>query len=758
MVANQKLFSVGTFDFRFQHLLIIGILLISLSISMMIRSQPANYGFELHEFDPFFNYRATQFLLENGLDSYNSWHDEMSWHPYGRDVSNTSQTMLHFTSAILYKIFGFENDLYNFVIVLPVIFISLSSIVIFGIVRILGGTTAGLISSLLFSISYPITVRGFIGWFKSEPLGLLFGFLALYFLLSGINSNKGKTSLAKVLFAGLFLSFGLSSWGGTQFFLLPISIFILFLPFLRKDYKFISWIIPIFVISSLSFSMMFERPGLSFVLGYGGLLLIAPTIFFLIINILKKYNSKKYLIYAISSILLVSTITLIMGEQIGMPSFRYLNAIDPTLVSHIPLVDSVSEHLSVSTSMSFSFFSILLIFSGIGIWLIMQKNVFVKMKKDLIVFSLIFAAIGVYTSSVFVRLEIFTSISLIILSSIGISIILKNVFKKSNISQNDPRSSKILFIFIIITLLTIPIILPTSSNWITATDYPPTILTGGNTFGVHNNDWIHAMNWLKHNTPEDAVIASWWDYGYWITTLGERKTLADNSTLIDWQIEKIAISFLSNPLNGWKILSSDYNVDVSKYMGENYLEVFEIQSDVEFQKNYLNKYGVECKRTTKPEAQRLGIPENCNPQTKGLDADYILIFMTTSKIPSNFHSQLYRLDGGGDFQKKPWFMKIARISLNNMLLPDGVSGTNLFWENTLLGNLIPFSPVFYVDPNSSISKNEYFLGSIPLFVKDVKYFDDNHPFQLVYASPSFTNDKMKQSSILIYKINKNFNY
>ena len=40
------------------------------------------------------------------------------------------------------------------------------------------------------------------------------------------------------------------------------------------------------------------------------------------------------------------------------------------------------------------------------------------------------------------------------------------------------------------------------------------------------------MQWLRENTPKDAVIASWWDYGYWISTLGERKTLADNATLI----------------------------------------------------------------------------------------------------------------------------------------------------------------------------------------------------------------------------------
>ena len=48
------------------------------------------------------------------------------------------------------------------------------------------------------------------------------------------------------------------------------------------------------------------------------------------------------------------------------------------------------------------------------------------------------------------------------------------------------------------------------------------------------------LTWLKENTPEDAVIFSWWDYGYWIETVGERTTLVDNATTITWQIEKVA--------------------------------------------------------------------------------------------------------------------------------------------------------------------------------------------------------------------------
>ena len=87
----------------------------------MIRSQPAQYGFELHEFDPFFNYRATQFIVENGIPAYLDWHDDMSWYPHGRDVASTSQPTLHITAAISYQIFGAGSDLYDFTIMFPVI-------------------------------------------------------------------------------------------------------------------------------------------------------------------------------------------------------------------------------------------------------------------------------------------------------------------------------------------------------------------------------------------------------------------------------------------------------------------------------------------------------------------------------------------------------------------------------------------------------------------------------------------------------------
>ena len=92
-------------------------------------------------------------------------------------------------------------------------------------------------------------------------------------------------------------------------------------------------------------------------------------------------------------------------------------------------------------------------------------------------------------------------------------------------------------------------------------------------FQFASDDWKDATLWIKENTPEDAVIASWWDYGYWITTLSDRTTLVDNSTLIDWQIKKMGFTLITTPENSWNILGSDYTEDISKYLkDENVLE------------------------------------------------------------------------------------------------------------------------------------------------------------------------------------------
>ena len=211
MVSNAKLFSVGDFDFRLQHLLIVGVLVLSVSTSALLRAQPLQYGQSLHEVDPFFNYRATQYIVDNGYSAYLEWNDDKSWHPIGRDVSATSQVMLHLSTATLYNIFGGNSSLYDFTVMFPLVIGSLTCVVVFALVRVIGGTTAGLIASLMFAISLPILLRGMIGWYKSEPFGLFLSFIAIYLFLSAIKKNKGKISFVKLISGGIFLGLSLNS-------------------------------------------------------------------------------------------------------------------------------------------------------------------------------------------------------------------------------------------------------------------------------------------------------------------------------------------------------------------------------------------------------------------------------------------------------------------------------------------------------------------------------------------------------------------
>ena len=676
----------------------------------MLRSQAVDYGYELNEFDPYFNYRATNFLVNNGLEEYLDWHDYQSWYPKGRNISATSQNMLHYTAALTYSIFGGNSDLYDFVIIFPVIFGSLTAIIIFALVRLFAGTSAGLFAALMYAVSVPVIVRGTIGWFKSEPLGLFYGLLGVYLFLSAIKSKNHKIALAKIIGAGIVFSFGLASWGGIQYFVLPLGIFFLALPFLRDDHKFQLLTIPIFCISFLASGLLFERPGLSFIIGLGGIAIIGPTLFVIACNILQIFSPKEKKIRN-STILLIAIIvgggslvaTIFAFDVINLPSFRYLNSINPFLTTTIPLVDSVAEHATTTLTQSFYFNSTFMIFAGIGIWLVLRgkKHEFLTTNKDLLVFALILGITGAHISSSFVRLEIFASIATIIFASIGAAVLSSYVldskkYKLANFASKKRFTYQILFLSTIVILLSSPLFVPAQGNWTHAVKAPFTIQNGGTSFPIITDDWHAAFEWVKSETPEDSVIAAWWDYGYWITTLTNRTSLADNGTFDHTQIRKIAETFLMTPDEAWTSL------------------------------------------------QRF-------------DTDYVLIFVAATQVTADYTEPLYQLRGGGDESKKQWFIRISEQPISTYLESDGLSGTPHFWENTLFGRLVPFSLLSYYDPATNLPSDIYVEDYEPIYTKNIKFpKDSNDPFRLAYASPSYNSSSSLIVGVIIYEVNKDY--
>ena len=58
-----------------------------------------------------------------------------------------------------------------------------------------------------------------------------------------------------------------------------------------------------------------------------------------------------------------------------------------------------------------------------------------------------------------------------------------------------------------------------------ASNYAPTMYT---------QQWQKAMAWVRENTPITSVFAHWWDYGYWVQSIGERATILDGGNAIGY--------------------------------------------------------------------------------------------------------------------------------------------------------------------------------------------------------------------------------
>lgn len=71
-------------------------------------------------------------------------------------------------------------------------------------------------------------------------------------------------------------------------------------------------------------------------------------------------------------------------------------------------------------------------------------------------------------------------------------------------------------------------------TWVTSNAYssPSVVLASTNPDGSQHiiDDFREAYYWLRQNTPKDAVVMSWWDYGYQIAGMADRPTLVDNNT------------------------------------------------------------------------------------------------------------------------------------------------------------------------------------------------------------------------------------
>src|SRR3989344_4568606 len=72
----------------------------------------------------------------------------------------------------------------------------------------------------------------------------------------------------------------------------------------------------------------------------------------------------------------------------------------------------------------------------------------------------------------------------------------------------------------------------------------------------YNQQWQKAMQWVREETPADAVFAHWWDYGYWVQSIGNRATVTDGgNAIVYW-----------NYLTGRLVLTGDNQADSLEFL------------------------------------------------------------------------------------------------------------------------------------------------------------------------------------------------
>jgi dolichyl-diphosphooligosaccharide--protein glycosyltransferase len=738
--GTRPLFRAGSIEFQTRHLLVIAVLALAFSSALIMRFYPLKYGYYLNEFDPYFDYRATKYIVDNGLDAYWQWHDTMSWYPEGRNVPGTSQAVLHITAAYLYQAFGRGISLMDFTIAFPAVMGALTVVAVFALVRVLGGTSAGMFSALFMAFSPAIIQRGNLGWFKSEPLGLFFGILAMYLFISAVKHKEIKYVIAKAVAGGLILGLANGAWGGIQYFSIPVSLFFVAIPFFRRDLTIPMYVAVAFTALTLITAAAFPRPGPSFVLGLPGLAMMGGTAFLVVAHFIKRISRPgvqiRNVAFLLAGFVAVGVAFIAAGPYIS-PSFRYLNAVNPFIGSIDPLVESVAEHFTPTVADYFTDFSVLLMFAGLGGWLAFRR------RNDTAIFALLIGITGVYVSATFARLLVFASIGIIVLAGLGLYEVTRSIMayreaapttaataprltaatreqrRKMGLASRGQTTSgqvvKISYIVVMIMMLTIPMFYPTNSNWVSSADIPAAIANGGTGYRLQTPDWIDAMDWISKNTEPNAVIASWWDYGYWITTLGNKTSLADNATLNHTRIQTIAKMFISDEKTGMKI-AEDLKAD--------YILVY-VVGQVRF-------YGQ-------------------------LNAS-----ATNGTANGNDRIAVYTLGQGGDESKKQWFIRIGGFDEANYIEQDNFTPKPEFWNNTLLGKMIPLEPLYYAQfgPQGPVQVQDTWQpGLVGLYAQNVKYpanGGSDQPLHLVYSSPSFRNQDGIMFGVFVYKVNHDY--
>lgn len=568
-----KFFLIQRYESYFKYL----ILLVIASVSIATRLYSViRFESVIHEFDPWFNYRSTIFLKENGWYAFLNWFDERSWYPLGRQVGITLYPGIMVCSVVFHwfinVILSIPTDIREVCVFLAPGISSLTSLVAYAMTQNL---TNGHVPSSLFSALFMAIIPGYIsrsvaGSYDNEAIAIFLMLLTFHlWLLASTDKQIATSNSSDVLIEkdsnivtisdviedklsnspiilGIACAISyyamLSSWGGYVFIINLIPLHVLSLIVMGKFNHRVYTAYSIFYLVGLASALTipFVAPQAirsSEHLGSLGVFGLVQIIFLLQCCPIKSMSKKMVRICISSFVIGVSTLALLgIGAILAFAgnsaliapwAGRFRSLWDPHYTKKVsPIITSVSEH-QPSTWASFFFdLNILCVFAPIGL-----IHLFTSESHNMVgaLFASCYLLTSSYFTAVMIRLMLTIAPIMAVLGGIGVGKTLKASFPKNGGRKIEGLSLVYVPMFILLSYFII------HCNWVTSTAYsnPSVVMASTNPQTGEKNiidDIREGYSWLRRNTDREAKVLSWWDYGYQLAGMSDRPTIVDNNT------------------------------------------------------------------------------------------------------------------------------------------------------------------------------------------------------------------------------------
>ena len=209
----------------------------------------------IHEFDPWFNFRATKYLDLKGREEFSYWFDSDSWYPLGRFVGHTVFPGLMYTTVIIKRFllfFKLPIDIKHICVFCAPLFSMITTLITYkATIEINGRVESGLIAALFISVIPAYLSRSVAGSYDNEAISITLLVLTFYLFIKSFKTGSYLTSCL----CALSYSYLVASWGGYSFVITFIPIFVIALLITKKFTYNVYIAYSVFYVISSFFSM-----------------------------------------------------------------------------------------------------------------------------------------------------------------------------------------------------------------------------------------------------------------------------------------------------------------------------------------------------------------------------------------------------------------------------------------------------------------------------------------------------------------------